>query len=42
MEFGYNFGWFKYSITDNDWIIDKYKHRVNFRIEKRKGKTDSD
>ena len=22
--------------------MDKYKHRINFRIEKRKGKTDSD
>lgn len=37
-----NFVWLKHSITDKNSIMDKYKHRINFRIEKRKGKTDSD
>ena len=37
-----NFVWLKCSITNKRSIMDKYKYRINFRIEKRKGKTDSD
>ena len=37
-----NFVWLKYGITNKSSIMDKYKHRINFRIEKRKGKSDSD
>ena len=37
-----DFVWLKYVITNKNSIMDKYKHKINFRIEKRKGKTYSD